>query len=179
MSIYKGTTLIAGALPNSANQDLSNLSQTGQAVIDGKADTDLSNLTSTACTNFDGQWVSTAINMISSTTTINSATTKDYSLSNDLPNDNYVYEVLFTCSGNTGTSSGNTAEISVGSSLCDVGTYRVAFATTRSSSAVGWCGAGIIPIGTDRTISIRQIARSSCSCDFFRIKAYRRIGTNQ
>lgn len=45
MSIYKGTTLIAGVLPNSANQDLSNLSQTGQAVIDGKADTDLSNAT--------------------------------------------------------------------------------------------------------------------------------------
>ena len=45
MSIYKGTTLIAGAFPNSANQDLSNLSQTGQAVIDGKADTDLSNAT--------------------------------------------------------------------------------------------------------------------------------------
>lgn len=45
MSIYKGTTLIAGSLPNSANQDLSNLSQTGQAVIDGKADTDLSNAT--------------------------------------------------------------------------------------------------------------------------------------
>lgn len=48
MSIYKGTTLIAGSLPNSANQDLSNLSQTGQAVIDGKADTDLTNVTDSA-----------------------------------------------------------------------------------------------------------------------------------
>lgn len=48
MSIYKGTTLIAGSLPNSANQDLSNLSQTGQAVIDGKADTDLTNITDSA-----------------------------------------------------------------------------------------------------------------------------------
>lgn len=47
MSIYKGTTLIAGSLPNAANQDLSNLSQTGQAVIDGKADTDLANVTNT------------------------------------------------------------------------------------------------------------------------------------
>ena len=47
MSIYKGTTLIAGSLPNAANQDLSNLSQTGQAVIDGKADTDLSNVPTT------------------------------------------------------------------------------------------------------------------------------------
>lgn len=45
MSVYKGTTLIAGAFPNAANQDLSNLSQTGQAVIDGKADINLSNAT--------------------------------------------------------------------------------------------------------------------------------------
>ena len=36
MSVYKGTTLIAGSLPNSANQDLSNLSQTGQEVLDSK-----------------------------------------------------------------------------------------------------------------------------------------------
>ena len=48
MSLYKGTTLIAGSLPNSANQDLSNLSQTGQAIIDGKADTDLTNTTDSA-----------------------------------------------------------------------------------------------------------------------------------
>lgn len=47
MSVYKGTTLIAGSLPDAANQDLSNLSQTGQAVIDGKADTDLSNVPTT------------------------------------------------------------------------------------------------------------------------------------
>ena len=39
MSVYKGTTLIAGSLPNSANQDLSNLSQTGQAILDNKVDT--------------------------------------------------------------------------------------------------------------------------------------------
>ena len=39
MSVYKGTTLIAGSLPNAANQDLSNLSQTGQAILDNKVDT--------------------------------------------------------------------------------------------------------------------------------------------
>ena len=39
MSVYKGTTLIAGSLPNAANQHLSNLSQTGQAILDNKVDT--------------------------------------------------------------------------------------------------------------------------------------------
>ena len=36
MSLYKGNNLISGAMPNSANQSLSNLDTTGQAVIDGK-----------------------------------------------------------------------------------------------------------------------------------------------
>lgn len=48
MSIYLGNQLIAGDNSSFANQDLSNLSATGQAVIDGKADTSLSNINSTA-----------------------------------------------------------------------------------------------------------------------------------
>lgn len=44
MSIYKGDTLLVGNIPNSANQDLSNLSNTGQAVIDNKTDIDMSNI---------------------------------------------------------------------------------------------------------------------------------------
>ena len=44
MSIYKGDTLLVGNIPNSANKDLSNLSNTGQAVLDNKTDIDMSNL---------------------------------------------------------------------------------------------------------------------------------------
>ena len=44
MSIYKGDTLLVGNIPNSANKDLSNLSNTGQAVIDNKTDIDMSNI---------------------------------------------------------------------------------------------------------------------------------------
>ena len=36
MSLYKGNNLISGAIPNSANQSLSNLDSTGQDIIDGK-----------------------------------------------------------------------------------------------------------------------------------------------
>lgn len=36
MSLYKGTTLISGIVPDMANQSLSNLNSTGQAIIDGK-----------------------------------------------------------------------------------------------------------------------------------------------
>ena len=39
MTVYKGDTIISGSVPNSANQSLSNLNSTGQAVIDGKVNT--------------------------------------------------------------------------------------------------------------------------------------------
>ena len=43
MSLYKGSQLISGAMPNSANQSLSNLNSAGQDIIDGKVDLDYSN----------------------------------------------------------------------------------------------------------------------------------------
>lgn len=178
MSIYKGTTLIAGALPNAANQNLSNLSQTGQAVIDGKADTDLTNLTSTASPNFDGQIVQTTLDIITSTTSINSNETKTYDLSSYLPDDNYTYEVYYSVAGETGTTSGNNVDIVVSSALLPA-TNRVARARTRASSSVTWCGSGTIPItGANRNISVTNLG-SAGSINFFRVLAYRRVGTNQ
>ena len=46
MTVYKGDKLISGSIPNSANQSLSNLNSTRQAIIDGKASTTLSNVSS-------------------------------------------------------------------------------------------------------------------------------------
>ena len=158
MSIYKGTTLIAGALPNSANQDLSNLSQTGQEVI-------------------DGQIVQTTLDIITSTTSINSNETKTYDLSSYLPDDNYTYEVYYSVAGETGATSGNNVDIVVSALL--PATNRVARARTRSASSVTWCGSGTIPItGANRNISVTNLG-SAGSINFFRVLAYRRIGTNQ
>lgn len=158
MSIYKGTTLIAGALPNAANQDLSNLSQTGQAVI-------------------DGQIVQTTLDIITSTTSINSNETKTYDLSSYLPDDNYTYEVYYSVAGETGATSGNNVDIVVSALLPS--TNRVARARTRASSSVTWCGSGTIPItGANRNISVTNLG-SAGSINFFRVLAYRRIGTNQ
>lgn len=43
MSLYKGNNLISGAMPNSANQSLSNLNSAGQDKFDAKVDLDYSN----------------------------------------------------------------------------------------------------------------------------------------
>lgn len=44
MSLYKGNNLISGAMPNSANQSLSNLNSAGQDKFDAKVDLDLTNV---------------------------------------------------------------------------------------------------------------------------------------
>lgn len=47
MSLYKGNNLISGAMPNSANQSLSNLDSAGQDKFDAKVDLDLTNVNDT------------------------------------------------------------------------------------------------------------------------------------
>lgn len=146
--------------------------------LNGKADVDLNNITNTAKYIFDGQWVNATTNMIYTATTFSSATTYEYSLANYLPNDGYNYEVIVTAIGATGSTSGNTAEISIGSSFVDHTTNRVASSVTRTSNTANWGWCGVIPIGTDRKIYIRQIHSSPCTCRYFRCEAYRRIGSN-
>lgn len=148
-----------------------------QTQLDGKADTDLSNLTSTASANFDGVWISGTYNIISSSTTLNAGADKSYSLSTYLPDDNYVYEVYFSITGTTGANSGNYVDIAISSTFLP-STNRVAGAQTRTASSVMWTGSGTAPIGTNRTINVRNFG-NNCTVNQFRVFAYRRIGTNQ
>lgn len=55
MSLYKGDTLISGAIIDGANQSLSNLNSTGQGVLNAKANTDLSNLSVTGQAVINGK----------------------------------------------------------------------------------------------------------------------------
>ena len=175
MSIYKGTTLIAGSLPNAANQDLSNLSQTGQAVIDGKADTDLSNLTSTASANFDGQWVQSQL----SVSTATSIASRTHDLSSYLPDDDYSYEVIFHLTGGTSSgSSGGNCTLFVGTaaqpSINSDCIYGFVFVTKTSTEARNYI---ILPIDSNRKV-YSQITGHDFNIAGFRALAYRRIGTN-
>lgn len=126
----------------------------------------------------DGQWVNELKSIISSDTSIAANTAKNYTITSYFPDDTNVYEVLVSAWGMTGTASGNIASISVYSSLIDTAN-RIAAAQTRTASSVVWCGACIIPIGTDRKIYIKQTdTNSACTCRYLRLLAYRRIGTN-
>lgn len=54
MSLYKGNNLISGAMPNSANQSLSNLNSAGQDIIDGKVSKSGDTMTGALSIDTDG-----------------------------------------------------------------------------------------------------------------------------
>lgn len=126
----------------------------------------------------DSAWVMSYSQLISSNTSIAASTTLEYSLATYLPSDNYNYEVMFTVDGYTGSTSGDKAEITVGSSLIDINTYRVATTQARTANTTLWCGSGYMLIGSDKKIYVRQTQTMAATISHFRLYAYRRIGTN-
>ena len=157
-----------------ANTNLSNLSTTGQAIIDGKADTDLSNLSATGKKVIDGGITYGDIVLFNSHTPSASSSVTVTSL----PNDGNSYLALFEGSCDTGSTSGNYMQVVISTDLQTAG-VNICHARTRSASTVSAAGAAWIPIGTARTVKLGYSTSSAFkgSVDV-RIKEYRRLGTN-
>lgn len=148
-----------------------------QAALSGKADTNLSNVANTATKSIDGQWVNSTLTIIGTATTINASSYNDYDLSNYLPNDTYNYELLGYISANTGSTSGDGLDIYIASpGLLD--NVRVCRTITRTSSSSWTSGCFVVPSGTQRKIRMGTFTSNNCTVNFFRIIAYRRMGTN-
>ena len=167
-----GSALVVGYDANG------NAYSTAPTPASGSSDT---NIATTKWVNDNNAWTLSYSQLVNSATTMNATTTLSYSLATYLPSDNYIYEVMYSARGATGTTSGNEADIAVGSGLIDVSTHRVAAAQTRTSNSVSWAAAGIMLIGsttagsTMRVIYIRQSGSSSCTLNYFRVYAYRRL----
>jgi len=142
--------------------------------LSGKADTDLSNLSSTGQKVIDGQWVHSELIIEDNVTAGNTNVT--YSLSSYLPNDAYNYEVLFTGYAITTTTSGTSAELTLFTDIITSG-VSVCFTYTRTSSRMEASGSVILPIGQAREI-IRGGDSSRTGTRYLIAKGYRRIGTN-
>ena len=148
----------------------------GTPDISGLADRDLSNLTRTGKDVIDGQWVSSQTTVAQSVS-IAASTEVEYDISSYLPNDNYNYEVLFSLSVSTGSTSGDGLEVGVCSDKV-YSTIRAITVITRTSATNNGACAYTIPVGTGRKLIIRNFASYSGTIRFFRVHAYRRIGTN-
>lgn len=134
--------------------------------------TDLSNLSSTGQTVLDGQWV--AVNrQIASDVSVNGSTDLTYTLS-DVPNDGNKYEVLLTGQVYTSNTSGNQARIQVSSDI--VSTVYICAAVTRASQSAIAFGSAVIPVG-NRQITVARDTGWNGAFNLY-IRGYRRIGSN-
>lgn len=150
--------------------------------LNGKADTDLSNLSATGQKVIDGQWVASPLTLA---TDVNASTTiTQYDLSSYLPNDGYQYEVQMSFSMFTKTSSGNSISCYVGSDLIPFTTSTYADAIqigqvrTRTSSNMTTSGNCKCPVGTGRYVDIYSPSGWTNGSYSLWLNGYRRIGTN-
>ena len=124
----------------------------------------------------DGQWVYKVVNLLSNYT---SPVLNDHNIIIDLsphiPNDNYNYEVLLSCDAYTGSSSGSSCAITATGIL----SARIIVGQTRNNLAVGCGGSCIVPISTNRTLTIMigSLVKPATIQNLW-IEGYRRIGTN-
>lgn len=122
---------------------------------------------SIASSRFDGQWVKV-------TTVLSSAGAKGtYDLTSAvasvLPNDNYCYELLIDCVGNSSAQS----EMYLSSSLVDE--FAVIYCTTNSRIKTNTF---IMPVDVTRTLTSKITTNNFSIGASVNLRGYRRIGTN-
>ncbi len=143
----------------------------------GLANTNLSNLSATGKTVLDGQWVTLNQTIFESQSLTNSSNT-DLQKTVNVPNDGKIYEVLLSCTITTGSTSGNTIAVSVGTNKMNPRKTCVCGARTRSSSTVGNRGNVILPISyASNNLYIKRDSGYNGTADLWAI-AYRRVGSN-
>lgn len=177
LTIQKNGTTVETFTANASSNVIANITVPTTASDISAANTDLSNLTTTGKTVISGQWVQSTQTIIENTSITNSNGTA-LQKTVTLPDDNYVYEVLFQGRVQTGTSSGNNLTLSIKSNVQTDNFVWICAAITRSSSYFGSNGNVIIPMkhGTNN-LSIGR-ASSYNGTAWLYVLAYRRLGTN-
>ena len=126
----------------------------------------------------DGQWVQHRKTIASNVSfATGGSETKTYSLALDIPDDGYIYEVLFTVGGQTATTSGSSFAFALASDIVtDVYMCR---SITRATSYTFAYGNAIIPL-KKREIKIVQgnTTPGTPTLAALKMEGYRRIGTN-
>lgn len=124
----------------------------------------------------DGQWVNSTFSPASSYVDYPTADDISYSLSSYLPKDGYNYEVIFHAITRTGSTSGNYVLFTLGSQILPYG-VTISGVTTRTASIMYSAGACIIPVGTNRTVSVIATNVNNGGYRLY-ARGYRRMGTN-
>jgi hypothetical protein len=124
----------------------------------------------------DGQWEITSFGLITSTTSIKPDQTLTFDISDYLPKDNNIYEVILSGSIVATATSGNHLNLLYRTDIMPVNTNlcRVATRTASSMFASGSC---TVLVGAGRTIEIFASGGSvgTNSIDSLGLRAYRKV----
>lgn len=134
------------------------------------ADTDLSNLSTTGQAVIDGQWVKSHKNVLNNAT-LNNSSGQEYTITNYFPDSTYKYEIIIEASW-AGSNSGIPALRAYTSEFEDASCWL-----GRCNANGFGAGSGLLVVGTDHKIWLIT-GGSGVKNAYCNIKAYRRIGTN-
>lgn len=128
---------------------------------------------------FDGQWVNSVKTFLSNVSLAASGS-QTIDLSTYLPDTTHRWEVIFEVRGNTGTTSGNTIRLLLGSGTSGNGYYREWACRTRTSSSEYTGGSASIVINAGEAKVIIQNTESSAASGVYVIAShYRCLGWNE
>ena len=130
-------------------------------------------------TQADGQWVRKDVTVFSSTTW-NSTGTKSYSVTNYLPDNNYVYEVIVCSYATTGATAGDSVSwwaMNQDSKCPQV----MGYSRTRTASNTFSSGQGVLPVRqVNGTLTLKMnvtgVGSSGTGNNGLYLRGYRRLG---
>lgn len=125
----------------------------------------------------DGQWQPN-LTSIATNVNINGSSNLTYDLSTSIPKDGYCYELLLWARAITTTTSTAYIPIYVGSSLTADSFLPVCGMKAVNNVSNTSIGSTILPLGTDRKITLSRNAGYYGTLEVLAVKAIRRIGTN-
>lgn len=123
----------------------------------------------------DGQWV--LLNQSVHNGSLAAASETPLPKTVNVPNDNRIYDVLFSVSVETGSSSGNAIYVNMRGNVLNA-VFQVAGCRTRANNEVGSRGCALIPMKyASNNLYITRTATMSGTANITAV-AYRRVGTN-
>ncbi|MCD7780467.1 MAG: hypothetical protein LUH05_07330 [Candidatus Gastranaerophilales bacterium] len=121
----------------------------------------------------DGSWTGSS-NTMASSSVLSATSTVSYDLSEYLPDDGEIYDVILSGSFSSGASSGYTTDVRISTDVA-TGFINFACAITRTSSSVYSSGQIILPVGSERVVTLTNATDYNTNIVVFRAFNYRKV----
>ena len=124
-------------------------------------------------TEIDGVWAG-SYSVIFTGVSFTAGQSRTYSLSEYLPNDGNIYEVLFRGKVTTGAAAGDTARLNLTTSVVPA-SYPFVAAQTPAARTMYVIGSVLMPVGVDRNIKVTNTSAGDTATFELTVSAYRKV----